>query len=108
MRESGLLEQIQESSFHTEKFDKLVRLFDEMKSQFSEHQFIGASMEGKNIYEHALPKPSVLVMGSESHGISDEIRKQLDYVCAIPAFGPTESLNVGVATAIFLHELKRP
>jgi DNA helicase-2/ATP-dependent DNA helicase PcrA len=32
VRESGLLTHIQKSSFHTEKFDKLVRLFDEMKA----------------------------------------------------------------------------
>lgn len=32
VRESGLLTHLQHSTFHTEKFDKLVRLFDEMKA----------------------------------------------------------------------------
>jgi DNA helicase-2/ATP-dependent DNA helicase PcrA len=32
VRESGLLTHIQHSTFHVEKFDKLVRLFDEMKA----------------------------------------------------------------------------
>lgn len=32
VRESGLLEALQQSSFHTEKFDKIVRLFDEVKA----------------------------------------------------------------------------
>lgn len=32
VRESGLLEHLQRSTFHREKFDKLVRLFDEMKA----------------------------------------------------------------------------
>ncbi len=39
VRESGLLEHIQNSSFHTEKFDKLVRLFDEMKSHLRRNPF---------------------------------------------------------------------
>jgi DNA helicase-2/ATP-dependent DNA helicase PcrA len=39
VRESGLLEHIQKSSFHTEKFDKLVRLFDEMKSHVRRNPF---------------------------------------------------------------------
>jgi DNA helicase II / ATP-dependent DNA helicase PcrA len=32
VRESGLLTHLQQSSFHTEKFDKIVRLFDEVKA----------------------------------------------------------------------------
>lgn len=32
VRDSGLLTHLQQSTFHIEKFDKLVRLFDEMKS----------------------------------------------------------------------------
>ena len=39
VRESGLLTHIQQSSFHTEKFDKLVRLFDEMKSHVRRNPF---------------------------------------------------------------------
>jgi len=43
VRESGLLEYIQNSSFHTEKFDKLVRLFDEMKSHVKRNPFFSLS-----------------------------------------------------------------
>jgi DNA helicase II / ATP-dependent DNA helicase PcrA len=39
VRESGLLTHIQDSSFHTEKFDKLVRLFDEIKAHVRRHPF---------------------------------------------------------------------
>lgn len=39
VRESHLLEHIQNSSFHTEKFDKLVRLFDEMKAHAYRNPF---------------------------------------------------------------------
>lgn len=39
VRDSGLLVHIQKSSFHSEKFDKLVRLFDEMKSHVRRNPF---------------------------------------------------------------------
>ncbi len=39
VRECGILEHIQHSSFHTEKFDKLVRLFDEMKTHVRRNPF---------------------------------------------------------------------
>ena len=39
VRDSGLLVHLQESTFHTEKFDKLVRLFDEMKAHVRRHPF---------------------------------------------------------------------
>ena len=46
-------------------------------------------------------------MGSESHGISDEIMSLLDQELLIPKYGETESLNVGIATGIFLAEYSR-
>lgn len=41
VRESGLLMHIQASVFHLEKFDKLVRLFDEIKAQTVRQPFYG-------------------------------------------------------------------
>lgn len=41
VRESGLLTHIQKSPFHTEKFDKLVRLFDEIKAHTTRQPFFG-------------------------------------------------------------------
>jgi DNA helicase II / ATP-dependent DNA helicase PcrA len=43
VRESGLLTHIQHSSFHVEKFDKLVRLFDEMKAHVRRNPFFTLS-----------------------------------------------------------------
>ena len=43
IRESGVLSHIQASSFHMEKFDKLVRLFDEMKSHVRRTPFFTVS-----------------------------------------------------------------
>jgi tRNA G18 (ribose-2'-O)-methylase SpoU len=50
-------------------------------------------------------------MGSESHGISDELLKKIENRISIPSrigdVGP-ESLNVATATAILLSEIFRP
>lgn len=49
----------------------------------------------------------ILVMGSESHGISEEIRALADQSLYIPKIQWGESLNVGVATSMFLYDWAR-
>jgi len=46
-------------------------------------------------------------MGSESHGISEELRKLITDPIKIPGRGGAESLNVGVATAVVLDNFFR-
>jgi TrmH family RNA methyltransferase len=67
----------------------------------------GASLTGSSIYETKLAKKTALIMGSESHGISDQILKLVDQELLIPKIGQSESLNVGIATGIFLAEYYR-
>jgi TrmH family RNA methyltransferase len=70
-------------------------------------QVSGAIINGENIYKTKLPTKTALIMGSESHGISDELLKLIDLEISIPNFGQTESLNVAMATGILLSEYKR-
>jgi TrmH family RNA methyltransferase len=70
----------------------------------------GTFMDGKNVYKEILPKNAILVLGNEANGISTEIEKLTTNKIAIPKFGSikkAESLNVAMATAIFLSEFKR-
>jgi len=69
----------------------------------------GAQLNGKNIYESDLVSPGLIVMGSESHGISKEIQKLINRPITIPRFSEegAESLNVAVATAIICSEFRR-
>jgi len=67
----------------------------------------GAIIHGENIYNSKLPTKTALIMGSESHGISDELLRLVDLEISIPNFGKTESLNVAMATGILLSEYKR-
>lgn len=67
----------------------------------------GASMEGGSLFSTSFDEPGILVMGSESHGISPALREILNGVVAIPGFGLAESLNVGTAAAVLLYEIRR-
>jgi len=72
---------------------------------------IGAESGGKSIYSIQLPKSASYIFGSESHGLSQEIKNIIDQSLAIPNYRVekgAESLNVSVAAAIFLGEIYRP
>lgn len=70
----------------------------------------GAVLSGTTIYEQKLPEAAILVMGSEAHGISENIASYISHTITIPQFGlgkRAESLNVASATAVLLSEFRR-
>jgi TrmH family RNA methyltransferase len=50
--------------------------------------------------------PVALVVGNETTGVQPGLAELADHVVRIPMSGEVESLNVGVATGICLHELR--
>ncbi|TMN45638.1 RNA methyltransferase [Pseudoalteromonas sp. S2755] len=67
----------------------------------------GAFLGGESVHQCQFSRNAVLVMGSESHGISDTIAAHINKKVTIPAFGGAESLNVAMATGIILDNIKR-
>jgi TrmH family RNA methyltransferase len=65
----------------------------------------GATLKGTNLRESKL-QDGVVLMGSESHGISDELMQFVTHEVSISKFGEAESLNVAIATSIILNEFK--
>jgi len=66
----------------------------------------GTFLEGKSIYAISFPKNAMLVLGSESHGISSNIEDLVKIKVTIPRKveqGP-ESLNVAIAGALTIGE----
>jgi TrmH family RNA methyltransferase len=49
--------------------------------------------------------PFCLLLGSESHGLDEEIMRRADVRYGIPQFGQSESLNVSIAGSILLYDL---
>ena len=63
-----------------------------------------ADLEGENVFKTTLPNEAVIVIGSESHGISKSLYSIPHKSISIPNFSvgeiSTESLNAAVATAL--------
>ncbi|MGM9787658.1 MAG: RNA methyltransferase [Candidatus Cryptobacteroides sp.] len=67
-------------------------------------------LNGKNIYETELKPYGLILMGNESRGVSEPLRRLCTDALLIPSFAQgthAESLNVAVATALTLSEFKR-
>ena len=67
----------------------------------------GAYMDGKSIYNNALQKNALLIIGNEANGIGDELASLITHQISIPNFGKAESLNAAVAAGIILGEFRR-
>ena len=58
-------------------------------------------MGGENVFDYKPTLPLALVVGSEAHGVSNEMRDIANVVLAIPMYGnKIESLNAGVSASI--------
>lgn len=67
-----------------------------------ERAIIGALLEGENLHNFTFPKQGgYIVLGNESNGIGEAVQPLIQYPVKIPGFGAAESLNVGIAAAIF-------
>lgn len=67
----------------------------------------GAFLNGNNVHKQVFEDKLILVMGNESHGISDKLAELVTNPITIPQFGQAESLNVAMATGIILDNIKR-
>lgn len=68
----------------------------------------GALLEGENIYEKNLKQSGAIVLGNESTGISDPVKRMITDPIKIPSYkGGAESLNVAVAGGIICAEFRR-
>lgn len=87
---------------------------DSFFPQFSINEnfnIFGTFLEGENIYNEKLCNNGFIIMGSESHGISEYLKKHINKKLFIPNFPgdvkTSESLNISVATAIICSEFRR-
>ena len=60
-----------------------------------------------NLYQLDYTGPTALVLGSEEHGISDELIRIVDHLAKIPMAGSIASLNVSVSAGVTLYEAVR-
>jgi RNA methyltransferase, TrmH family len=67
----------------------------------------GCFLNGINIHQLELVSPVVLVIGSESHGISQNVESVISNRITIPGAGNAESLNASIAAGIAIDNISR-
>jgi RNA methyltransferase, TrmH family len=70
----------------------------------------GAFLSGTSVYETSFSSNGIIIIGSESHGISDAVKELVSQHITIPSFSTgkgAESLNAGVAAGIICAEMRR-
>jgi len=74
-------------------------------------EIYAADLEGENIYQAELSNHGILIVSSESHGLSNYLETFVSKKINIPKFSENlssaESLNVATAAAILLSEFRR-
>lgn len=81
--------------------DAIIRLKEQ------DYQICGAAMYGDPLYQSKFVENTVLIMGSESHGISEELLSEIDQLITIPKYGKSESLNVGMACGVITSSYRQ-
>ncbi len=92
---------------------------EELRVKNNESKIYGTLLDGKDMYEVFANDglmndglmPAVIIMGNEGNGISEEVRRYITHPIRIPSYPEdaetSESLNVSIATAIVLAEMRR-
>lgn len=84
--------------------------FEELAAQIpSGFPVFATFLDGMSPSELSKHKNGLLVMGSESHGVSEQFLQLNPIKITIPSGSnsPTESLNVAIATSILCYEINR-
>ncbi|MBR1707515.1 MAG: RNA methyltransferase [Clostridia bacterium] len=71
------------------------------------YNILSGVLDGMDFYEACPPGKSVLVIGNEGNGISEEIKDVSTHCLTLPMWGRAESLNASVAAGIMIYELAR-
>lgn len=69
---------------------------------------VGTHLKGTEDFRRPYKSPTLLVMGSERRGLSEELAAACNSLVRIPMPGGAESLNVATATALMLYEAVKP
>jgi RNA methyltransferase, TrmH family len=70
---------------------------------------VGTHLNGKEDFRKVqLRAPTLLVMGSEGPGLSESLTRACSKLVKIPMAGDLDSLNLAVATALTLYQIRGP
>jgi tRNA G18 (ribose-2'-O)-methylase SpoU len=79
-----------------------------LKESYADIQVVGTSAKGnKELFYADFLKPTVLLIGNETDGLSHKYKEMSDTTVKIPIGGSASSLNVACANSIILYEINR-
>lgn len=93
------------AGFHFPAFSTTWEELDEFRRQRGVALW-GTDSSGTALSDLHAPARLALVVGNEGGGLSDQARSRVDLLAALPIGSVVESLNVAVATGIFLYQLR--
>lgn len=85
----------------------------DLKSQIGQLQTQGLQIVATvtdattNYWDIDLQKPTVILLGNEGNGLSNDLLGMANYSVKIPLSNGVESLNVAICTALILYEAQR-
>ena len=87
---------------------ELLPFMENARTLYSDVQTVGTDEKGSvSIYEHDFKKPTILLVGNETLGLSVAYKDLCDAMVKIPMRGSASSLNVACASSIVLYEIDR-
>ena len=96
------------STMGTFAFSKLWNIDDVEMFQYLENGFelcVTTGLGGENLYETEFSHKIILVIGSEAHGVSEELFKKATKKVTIPLRAECESLNAAIAGSICMFQM---
>ncbi len=96
-----------EKQVHFSYSENICKTLDLLHSKGFNSIALEITTTSKSIQQIPIKDKIVLIVGSERHGISEEILNKVHYIVHIDMFGANSSMNVAQATAIALYEVTR-
>lgn len=88
--------------------NELMPWFNDIRNQFPNFQVVGSTSKSENLIEDVdLTNPTVLLIGNETYGLSNNYKQICDKLVRIPMYGKITSFNVSCAASIMLYEIDR-
>jgi TrmH family RNA methyltransferase len=86
-------------------FTRMKWVYGDLQELLKSKNVLGCFMDGEILHDTKTDFPTVLMVGSEAHGIRSEAAAMVNRRISIPGDGQTESLNAAVAAGIVMHSL---
>jgi hypothetical protein len=99
---------LEEETSELPSYHEVMPWFAQLKTEFPAFQIIGSTSKADHPVEEVdFTRPTALLIGNETFGLSNSYKEMCDDFCRIPMYGQITSFNVSCAASIMLYEIDR-